>query len=74
MILYKKEEANAIDETKRNRLLDDTDEKGTIFVRVYLKDVFGFVNHMDKINYGLGYTLQLKRADIGNSIYRTMQL
>ena len=27
---------------------------------------------MDKINYGLGYTLQLKRANIGNSIYRTI--
>ena len=50
--------------------LNDTDEKGTIFVRVYLKDVFGYVYHIDKINYGLGYSLQLKRADIGNSIYR----
>ena len=37
-------------------------KKETIFVRVYLKDVFGFVNHMDKINYGLGYTLQLKKS------------
>ena len=27
---------------------------------------------MDKINYGLGYTLQLKRAHSGNSIYRTL--
>ena len=23
----------------------------------FLKDVFGYVNHMDKISYGLGYTL-----------------
>ena len=46
MILYKKEEADAIDETKRNRILNDTDEKGTIFVRVYLRDVFGYVNHI----------------------------
>ena len=60
MCVYKKELTNAIDTTKRNRLLNDTDEKGTIFVRVYLKDVFGYVNHMDKINFGLGYTLQLK--------------
>ena len=71
MCVYKKEETPAIEDTKRNRLLNDTDEKGTIFVRVYLKDVFGYVNHMDKINYGLGYTLQLKRANNGNSIYRT---
>ena len=70
MILYKKEEEDALDETKRNRLLNDTPEKGTIFVRVYLKDVFGYVNHIDKVNYGLGYTLQLKRAGNGNSIYR----
>ena len=41
MCVYKKELTNAIDTTKRNRLLNDTDEKGTIFVRVYLKDVFG---------------------------------
>ena len=44
------------------RLLNDTDEKGTIFVRIYLKDVFGYVNHMDKINYGLGYTLDIKKS------------
>ena len=53
MVVYKKELTNAIDTTKRNRLLNDTPEKGTIFVRVYLKDVFGYVKHMDKINYGL---------------------
>ena len=62
MVLYKKEETDAIDETKRNRLINDNQEKGTIFVRVYLKDVFGFVNHMDKINYGLGYTLAIKKS------------
>ena len=72
MIVYKKELTSAIDATKRNRLLNDTNEKGTIFVRVYLKNVFGYVNHMDKINHGLGYTLQLKIARPGNSIYRTI--
>ena len=69
MINYKKETTDAIDNTKRNRLLNDTPEKGTIFVRVYLKDVFGFIAHLDKINYGLGYTLTMKRAISGNSIY-----
>ena len=42
-----------------------------MFVRVYLKDVFGLIAHLDKINYGLGNTLTMKRADAGNSIYRT---
>ena len=69
MINYKKETTDAIDNTKRNRLLNDIPEKGTIFVRVYLKDVFGFIAHLDKINYGLGYTLTMKRANSGNSIY-----
>ena len=72
MINYKKETTDAIDNTKRNRLLNDKPEKGTIFVRIYLKDVFGFIAHLDKINYGLGYTLTLKRANSGNSIYRTI--
>ena len=72
MTIYKKETTGVIDTTKRNRMLNDNDEKGTIFTRVYLKDVFGFIRHLDKINFGLGYTLTLKRADSGNSIYRTI--
>ena len=72
MIIYKKETSGAIDDTKRNRMLNDTPEKGTIFVRIYLKDVFGFIAHLDKIYYGLGYTLTMKRANAGKSIYRTI--
>ena len=52
-------------------MLNDNDEKGTIFTRIYLRDVFGFLKHLDKRNYGSGYTLTMKRADSGNSIYRT---
>ena len=52
MINYKKETTDAIDNTKRNRLFNDKPEKGTIFVRIYLKGVFGFIAHLDKINYG----------------------
>ena len=52
IIVYKKETAAGIDTTKRNRLLNDTPERGIIFVGVYLKDVFGFVNHTDKITMG----------------------
>ena len=71
MIIYKKETTGAIDNVKRNRMLNDNDEKGTIFTRVYLIDVFGFIRHLDKINFGLGYTFTMKRVDSGNSIYRT---
>ena len=74
MINYRKDSGNgrAIDTTKRDRLINDTPEKGTIFTRIYLKDIFGYVAHLDKINYGMGYTLILKRADVGNSIYNTI--
>ena len=69
LIIYKKETTGAIDTVKRNRKLNDNDEKGSIFTRVYLKDVFGFIRHLDKINFDLCYTLTMKRADSGNSIY-----
>ena len=72
MIIYREETTGAIDKVKRNRMLNDNDEKGTIFTRVYLKDVFGFIRHLDKINFGLGYTLTMKRANSGNSIFRTI--
>ena len=74
MINYRKDSGNgrAIDTTKRDRLINDTPEKGTIFTRIYLKDIFGYVAHLGKINYGMGYTLTMKRADVGNSIYNTM--
>ena len=71
MIIYKKETTAAIDTVERNRMLNDNDEKTTIFTRVYLKDVFGFIRHLDKINFDLGYTLTMKRTDSGNSIFRT---
>ena len=74
MINYRKDsgDGTAIDATKRDRLNNDTPEKGTIFTRIYLKDIFGYVAHLDKINYVMGYTLTMKRADVGNSIYNTM--
>ena len=31
--------------------------KGNYYVRVYLKDVFGFAEHQDNCTYGLGYKL-----------------
>ena len=71
MIIYKKETTGAIDNVKRNRMLNDNVEKGTSFTRVYLKDVFGFIRHLDKTNFRLGYTLTMKRANSGN-IFRTI--
>ena len=74
MIIYRKDSGDGteIDETKRDRLINDTPEKGTVFTRIYLKDVLGYIAHLDKVNYGLGYTLTMKRADIGQSIYNTI--
>ena len=70
MINYRKDsgDGTAIDATKRDRLINDTPERS----RIYLKDIFGYVAHLDKINYGMGYTLTMKRLDIGNGIYNTM--
>ena len=39
---------------------NNTTEKGTFFVRIKLNDLFGFADQ-EKITYGLGYTLTLKR-------------
>ena len=36
--------------------------KGKYHVRIYLKDVFGFVEHQEKATYGLGYKRTLTRA------------
>ena len=49
MVIFEKETAGAIDNVKRNRMLNDNDEKGTIITGVYLKDVFGFIRHLNKI-------------------------
>ena len=70
--IYENESTAAIDKTKRNRMLNDNPEKGTIFVRVYRKDVFGFIRHVDKIKDGLGNSLTMRRANSGKSIYRTI--
>ena len=40
MVDYKKKPSDANDTTKRNRLLNGTPEKGTIFTRIHLKDIF----------------------------------
>ena len=45
---------------RRQELTNNKTEKGTFFVRIKLMDIFGFADQ-EKITYGLGYTLNLKR-------------
>ena len=54
---------------RRQELTNNKTEKGTFFVRKKLKDLFGFADQ-EKINYGLGYTLTLKRNTNNDAILR----
>ena len=55
--------------TRRQELTNNKTEKGTFFVRIKLKDLFGFADQ-EKITYGLGYTLTLKRNNNNDPIIR----
>ena len=57
---------------RRNRLINDNPEKGTLFLTIPLSEIFGFALHQDKITYGFGFSLTLKRASNDNAIYRTI--
>ena len=37
--------------------------KGKFYLRIILKDVFGFAEHREKATYGLGYKLILTRNE-----------
>ena len=63
---YGFEESNTI---RRQELTNNKTEKGTFFVRIKLKDLFGFADQ-EKIPYGLGYTLTLKRNTNNDMILR----
>ena len=56
-LMYGFEESQA---TRRQELTYNKTEKGTFFVRIKLTGIFGFADQ-EKITYGLGYTLTLKR-------------
>ena len=56
---------------KRQELPNKKNEKGTFFVRIKLKDLFGFADQ-EKITYGLGYTLTLKRNTNNDAILRSV--
>ena len=55
---------------RRQELTNHKTEKGTFFVRIKSKDLFGFADQ-EKIIYGLGYTLTLKRNNNNDPIIRT---
>ena len=55
---------------RREELTNHKTEKGTFFVRIKLKDLFGFDNQ-EKITYGLDYTLTLKRNSSNDVIIRS---
>ena len=55
--------------TRRLELTNHKTEKGTFFVRIKLKDLFGFADQ-EKVTYGLGYTLTLKRNSSNDVIIR----
>ena len=55
--------------TIRQRLTTNKTEKGTFSVRMKLTDIFGFVDQ-EKITYGFGYSLTLKRNNNNDPIFR----
>ena len=65
--MYGFEESTTI---RRQELTNNKTEKGTFFVRIKLKDLFGFADQ-EKIPYGLGYTLTLKRNSSNYVVFRT---
>ena len=65
-LMYGFEESTAI---RRQELTTNKTEKETFFVRIKLKGLFGFADQ-EKITYGLGYSLTLKRNNNNNPIIR----
>ena len=68
-LMYGFEESSTI---RRQELTNNKTEKGFFFVRIKLKDLFGFADQ-EKITYGLGYTLTLKRHTNNDMILRGLQ-
>ena len=67
-LMYGFEEDTTI---RRQELTNNKNEKGTFFVRIKLKDLFGFADQ-EKITYGLGYTLTLKRNTNNDAILKSV--
>ena len=64
-LMYGVDESIAI---RKQELTNNKTDVGTFFVRIKLKD-FGFADQ-EKIPYGLGYTLTLKRNNNNDAIIR----
>ena len=41
-----------------------------MYMMVKMRDLFGFVNDLEKIIYGLGFKLLLKRSNNDRALYR----
>ena len=65
-LLYGFEESENI---RRLELTNNKNEKGTFFLKIKLTDLFGFADQ-EKVTYGLGYTLTLKRNNNNDVIIR----
>ena len=65
-LMYGFEESVTI---RRQELTNNKTEKGTFFVNIKLIDLFGFADQ-EKVTYGLGYTLTLKRNNDNDPIIR----
>ena len=65
-LMYGFEESQA---TRRQELTNNKTEKGTFFVRIKQKDLFGFADQ-EKKTFGLGYNLTLKRNNNNDPIIR----
>ena len=46
---------------RKNELTNNKTIEGKYHIRIYLKDIFGYVEHQEKGTYGLGYKLTLTR-------------
>ena len=46
---------------RKNELTNNKTIKGKYHIRIYLKDIFAYVEHQEKGTYGLGYKLTLTR-------------
>ena len=46
---------------RKQELSNNKNIKGKYYMRIYLKDIFGFAEHQEKATYGLGYKLTLTR-------------